>query len=75
MKRLFLPLALASMLAGCASPGYEHEGLRETQQMTDMDGRPIAPYHGSVAPNIGLGLGIGSWGHGGGAGIGIGTGW
>jgi hypothetical protein len=75
MKRLFLAAALVSTLSACATPNYNDEGVRATQAMTDMDGKPIYPGYSGVAPGVGIGIGIGSWGHRGGAGVGFGMGW
>lgn len=72
MKHRIVCLVMLGLLAGCATYPDDHEGLRETQEMTDMDGRPIAPAGGV---SVGAGIGIGGWGPRGGFGIGIGTGW
>jgi hypothetical protein len=75
MKCFSAPTILLALLAGCATPA-EHEGLRTTQTMTDMDGRPIDPGRsGTVGIGVGVGVGIGSWGRRGGAGVGFGMGW
>ncbi|MDB5761577.1 MAG: hypothetical protein JWQ21_572 [Herminiimonas sp.] len=72
MKRHFFSTALIAILSGCATPGYDSEGVRATEAMTDMDGVPISP--GSSTSGIGIGIGIGGWGHRGGAGVGFGMG-
>ena len=78
MKRGVFPLLLAAMLSACASTPPDHEGLRKTREMTDMDGKPIDPGPGTLSGfGTGIGVGVGGWGrHGGvGVGVGLGTGW
>jgi hypothetical protein len=73
MKRLFTMMLVAGLF-GCATPSYNDlRGVRATEAMTDMDGRPISP---NATYGVGIGFGAGSWGHrGGGFGVGVGTGW
>lgn len=75
MKPVLISVLLLAALCGCAAPGPQPEGVRATQSMTDMDGRPIDPGPGGLSSGVGIGFGIGSWGRGGGFGLGIGTGW
>jgi hypothetical protein len=76
MKPVLISALLLAALSGCAAPGPQPEGVRATQSMTDMDGRPIDPGPGGLsAGGFGIGLGFGSWGRHGGVGVGIGTGW
>jgi hypothetical protein len=73
MKRIFIAFALVTLLGACAGP--TPPGVRETQAMTDMDGRPIDPGRTGIG-GVGVGFGIGAWGgHGGGGGVGFGLGW
>jgi hypothetical protein len=72
MKPILLSALLLIVLGGCAS-GPQPDGVRATQAMTDMDGRPIDPGPGGLSG--GVGFGIGGWGRHGGFGLGIGTGW
>jgi hypothetical protein len=74
MKPILLSALLLAALSGCAS-GPPPDGVRATQAMTDMDGRPIDPGPGGLNGGFGIGFGFGSWGRGGGIGIGVGTGW
>jgi hypothetical protein len=70
MKRILIAFALVTLLGGCAGP--TPPGVRETQAMTDMDGRPIDPGRTGTG---GVGIGIGAWGGRGGGGVGFGMGW
>ncbi|TFV92564.1 hypothetical protein E4K72_19635 [Oxalobacteraceae bacterium OM1] len=75
MKRIVVILGIAACLAGCAGP--MPAGVQQTEAMTDMDGRPIAPGPAGVGGvgGVGVGIGVGSWGRHGGGGIGVGLGW
>jgi hypothetical protein len=70
LARWLAATLLFTLLAGCATGYGQPEGVRATQAMTDMDGRPI-----DVGPGSGLSFGFGSWGRHGGVGLGIGPGW
>jgi hypothetical protein len=70
MKRIFITFALFTLLGGCAGP--TPPGVRETQAMTDINGRPIDPGRTGAG---GVGFGIGAWGGRGGSEVGFGLGW
>jgi len=74
MKRILIPFVLVAFLGGCAGP--TPPGVRDTQTMTDMDGRPIDPGRSGIGYGS-VGIGVGAWGGGGssGGGVGIGMGW
>jgi hypothetical protein len=74
MKRLLGFAVLVAWITGCATTDYNaHEGLRATQAMTDMDGKPIDP-GATSALDVGVGIGIGHFSGRTGFGVGFGMG-
>jgi hypothetical protein len=74
MKHVLGLAVLVAWMSGCATPDYnDHEGLRATQAMTDMDGKPIDPGPTSGL-DVGVGIGIGRFGGRSGFGMGFGMG-
>lgn len=68
MKRMFFPVLVGLLLAGCAATGPRDEDIAAD----DVDNVYSDPVY--RRPGVNVGIGIGSWGGGLGGGVGVGLG-